>query len=344
MKAVFFEVSEEDENILKGLLSGSGIDASYHKERLWEGTASFAGDAEIVSVFINSEVRKSVLDALPNLKLIATRSMGFDHVDVAYATSKNIAVSSVPCYGVHTVAEFTFALILALSRNIIPAYHHLREDDSFSLKNLMGFDLHGKTIGVIGTGKIGRHAAAIAKGFGMNVLAFDKTPDEGMASQMGVEYVALPALLSRSDIVTIHVPYSQESHHLINKESVKGMKRGALLINTARGEIVETEALVWGLRDGIIAGAGLDVLEGERYMKEEAAFLVNGREEAMETKEGFKTILESHALVHDKRVVATPHMAFFSKEAVEDILRTTAENITGFASGAPRNVVGAAKK
>ncbi|MDO8561952.1 MAG: NAD(P)-dependent oxidoreductase [bacterium] len=339
MKAVFFEVSEEDETILKGLLSGSGIDVSYHKERLWEGTVSLAAGAEIISVFINSEVRKDVIDALPNLKLITTRSMGFDHIDVAYAASRNIAVSSVPGYGAHTVAEFTFALILTLSRKIIPAYHHLREDDSFSLKDLMGFDLHGRTLGVIGTGKIGRHVIAIAKGFGMNVLAFDRTPDQDLVSTMAVEFAPLPALLSRSDIVTIHVPYSEETRHLINKESVKGMKRGALLINTARGEIVDTEALVWGLSEGIIAGAGLDVLEGERYMKEEVAFLVNNREEAMETKEGFKTILESHALVHDRRVVATPHMAFFSKEAIEDILKTTAENITGFASGAPQNMV-----
>ena len=126
---------------------------------------------------------------------------------------------------------------------------------------------------------------------------------------------------------------------MINKENVSGIKRGALLVNTARGEIVETDALVWGLAEGIIAGVGLDVLEGERYMKEEAAFLINNREEAMETKEGFRTILESHALVHDRRVIATPHMAFFSKEAIDEILKTTAENIKGFASNAPQNTV-----
>ncbi|MCR4280743.1 MAG: NAD(P)-binding domain-containing protein [Candidatus Kaiserbacteria bacterium] len=337
MKAVFFEVSEEDEKILRGLMPG--IDAVFSKERLWQGNASLASGAEVISVFINSEVRKDVIDALPNLKFITTRSMGYDHIDVEYAKSKNIAVASVPCYGANTVAEFTFALILALSRKIIPAYHHLREYDSFALKDLMGMDLHGKTIGVVGTGKIGRNTINVAKGFGMNILAFDRTPDADLASNMGVEYSALPGLLSRADIVTIHVPYSADTHHLINKENVKGMKRGVLLINTARGEIVETEALVWGLAEGIIAGAGLDVLEGERYMKEEAGFLINNREEAMETKEGFRTILESHALVHDKRVIATPHMAFFSKEAMEDILKTTAENINGFASGTPKNVI-----
>lgn len=341
MKAVFFEASGEDEKILRGLMSG--IDASYHKERLWEGTVPLALDAEAVSVFINSEVRKDVIDALPNLKLIATRSMGFDHIDAAYAESKKVAVAAVPGYGSHTVAEFTFALILALSRKIIPAYHHLREEDSFSLKNLMGFDLHGKTIGVIGTGKIGRCTIAIAKGFGMRVIAYDIAPDAEFASRAEIEYAALPALLSRSDVVTIHVPHTKETHHLISKESVGQMKRGALLINTARGEIVETEAVVWGLSEGIIAGAGLDVLEGERYMKEEMAFLINSREDAMETKEGFRTILESHALVHDRRVVATPHMAFFSKEALEDILKTTAKNITGFSSGAPQNIVSPAK-
>lgn len=337
MKAVFFEVSEEDEKILRGLMPG--VEASFHKERLWEGNASLAQDAEAISVFINSEVRIDVIDVLPNLKLITTRSMGYDHIDVAYAKSKNIAVASVPCYGANTVAEFTFALILALSRKVIPAYHHLREDDSFSLKDLMGVDLYGKTIGVVGTGKIGRNTINIAKGFGMSVLAFDRTPDADLASNMGVEYSALPDLLSRADIVTIHVPYSAETHHLINKENVKRMKRGVLLINTARGEIVETEALVWGLAEGIIAGAGLDVLEGERYMKEEAGFLINNHEEAMETKEGFRTILESHALIHDKRVIATPHMAFFSKEAISEILKTTAENIMSFANGTPQNIV-----
>ena len=337
MKAVLFEVSEEDEKSLRRLMPG--IDVAFHKERLWQGNAYFAKDAEVISVFINSEVRKDVIDALPNLKLVTTRSMGYDHIDVAYAKSKNITVSSVPCYGANTVAEFTFALILALSRKIIPAYHNLREDDSFSLKNLMGFDLHGKTIGVIGTGKIGRHVIGIARGFEMNILAFDKTPDTEFASKTGFEYVSLPELLSRADIVTIHVPYSEETHHMINKENVSGIKRGALLVNTARGEIVETDALVWGLAEGIIAGVGLDVLEGERYMKEEAAFLINNREEAMETKEGFRTILESHALVHDRRVIATPHMAFFSKEAIDEILKTTAENIKGFANNAPQNVV-----
>lgn len=319
------------------------MDISLRKERLSPATAALASDAEVISVFINSEVRKDVIDALPRLKLITTRSMGYDHIDIAYAKSKNIAVSSVPCYGAHTVAEFTFALILALSRKIIPAYHHLREDDSFSLKDLMGFDLHGKTIGVIGTGKIGKQTIAIAKGFGMRVLACDPTPDAELASKEEVDYVPLSQLLARSDIVTIHVPYSDGTHHLINKENVGLLKRGAFLINTARGEIAETEALVWGLAEGIIAGVGLDVLEGERYMKEEAAFLVNGREEAMETKEGFRTILESHALIHDRRVVATPHMAFFSKEAVEEILRTTAENIMAFAAGAPKNVVSSGK-
>ncbi|MDO8481717.1 MAG: NAD(P)-dependent oxidoreductase [bacterium] len=341
MKAVFFEVSEDDEKILRGLMPG--IDASFHKERLSPETASFAAGAEAISVFINSEVRKDVIDALPNLKLITTRSMGFDHIDIAYAESKKIAVATVPGYGAHTVAEFTFALILALSRKIIPAYQHLREEDSFSLKNLMGFDLHGKTLGVIGTGKIGKHIISIAKGFGMRVLAFDRTPDTEFASKMEGENVSLPTLLAGSDIVTIHTPYSKETHHIINKESVKQMKRGVLLINTARGEIVETDALAWGLAEGIIAGAGLDVLEGERYMKDEAAFLINNLEEAMETKEGFKTILESHALVHDKRVIATPHMAFFSKEAIEEIMKTTAENITGFTSGTPQNIVSTAK-
>jgi len=372
MKIIFFETPDEDKTVLEGLLAGitstsgavgaTSMDVTFHKEKLTlENVANKAAGADIISVFINSEIKREIIDVLttgtaiasaiaPNLKLITTRSTGFDHIDVEYAKSKGIAVATVPAYGSRTVAEFAFALILALSRKIFPAYHHLRSDDCFDLSNLMGFDLNAKTIGIIGTGKIGKNSAKIAKGFNMNIIAFDLFPDQTFATEAGATYVDLPTLLSTADVVTIHAPYTKETHHLINKENIKLMKRGALLVNTARGEIVGTDALVWALDQNILAGVGLDVLEGERFMKEELELLANSTDgdtdgkstmgsRAEETRDTFKMILESNALIHDPRVIATPHMAFFSKEAVEDILKTTVNNITSFIKGDHQNLL-----
>jgi D-lactate dehydrogenase len=351
MKIIFFETPEEDKKVLEALFAGTaGVDVTFYKEKLTAENVAKATGAEVISVFINSEIRKEIIDALslspttPNLKLITTRSTGYDHIDVEYAKSKGIAVASVPAYGSRTVAEFAFALILALSRKIFPAYHHLRNDDSFDLSNLMGFDLNGKTIGIIGTGKIGKNSAKIAKGFNMNIIAFDLFPDHAFATEVGATYADLPTLLSTADVVTIHAPYTKETHHLINKENIKLMKRGALLVNTARGEIVDTDALVWALDQNILAGVGLDVLEGERFMKEEMNLLARDDEnefhlQIRQARDTFKMILESNALIHDPRVIATPHMAFFSKEAVEDILKTTVDNITSFMVGNGQNVI-----
>jgi D-lactate dehydrogenase len=359
MKIIFFETPDEDKKVLEGLFAGVNstagvekLDVTFYREKLTaENVATTAEGADVISVFINSEIKSEIIDALlsptvaPNLKLITTRSTGFDHIDVEYAKSKGIAVATVPAYGSRTVAEFAFALILALSRKIFPAYHHLRNDDSFDLSNLMGFDLNGKTIGVIGTGKIGKNSAKIAKGFNMSILAFDLFPDQAFATEVGAKYADLPTLLSTADVVTIHAPYTTETHHLINKENIKLMKRGALLVNTARGEIVDTDALVWALDQNILAGVGLDVLEGERFMKEELELLARNdagdtdEKQAKETRDTFKMILESNALIHDPRVIATPHMAFFSKEAVEDILKTTVDNITTFIAGKGQNLL-----
>jgi|ERR1035437_909129 D-lactate dehydrogenase len=341
MKIVFFETPHEDKEVLADLLGKNlpGNDITFFEEKLTLEKADSIADAECISVFINSIISKGVIDKLPKLKLITTRSTGYDHIDVTYANSKGISVASVPSYGSRTVAEFAFALILALSRKIFPAYHHLREEDSFDLSNLMGFDLYGKTIGVIGTGKIGKNAIKIAKGFDMNVIAYDLFPDTTFAAQAGYTYVDLNTLLSTSDIITIHAPYTKDTHHLINMSNISLVKKGALLVNTARGEIVETEALVWALNQNILAGVGLDVLEGERFMKEEMSLLAESATGKMQTKEDFKTLLESHTLIHDRRVIATPHMAFCSKEAVGEILKTTVDTIAGFVSGTPVNVI-----
>lgn len=333
MKTVFFETNEEEKKVLTGLLQD--ISAEFHEEKLNLENSNLAKDAEIVSIFVNSEISKEIIDSLPNLKLIVTRSTGFDHVDCVYAKEKGIAVSTVPSYGAHTVAEFAFALILDLSRKVSSANKHIREESNFDISNFRGFDLFEKTLGVVGTGKIGKNMIKIAKGFGMKIIAFDVFPDAKFATENDFQYLPLNEVLANSDIVTLHTPYNKDTHHLINNENIKLFKKGSYLINTARGEIVDTEALLYGLKEGIIAAAGLDVLEGERKLKEEAEFILRENTNVSD----FKTLLEDHMLMEMPNVVVTPHIAFDSREAETEILKTTAENIIAFNAGTSKNIV-----
>jgi len=202
---------------------------------------------------------------------------------------------------------------------------------------LRGFDLSGKTLGVIGTGKIGKNVIKIAKGFGMKVIACNLHPDLDFAKEFDFEYKDLPEVVSKADILTLHVPYSKENHHLINKENILKMKKGVYLINTARGELIDTDALIWGLHEGIIAGAGLDVLEGERQLKEEAEILSST--DTLPKREHYKTLLEDHILIDMPNVIVTPHIAFYSKEAEEAIITTTVDNIKGFIESKEINLV-----
>ena len=267
---------------------------------------------------------------LPNLKFIATRSTGFEHIDCEYAETKGIKVSNVPTYGSHTVAEFAFSLILNLSRNIINANNHLRGSMDFNFySSLQGFDLQGKTLGVIGTGRIGKNVVKIAKGFEMNVVAYDLFPDAKFAADNNFIYKSLLEVLGESDIVTIHTPYTKENHHLINKENISKMKKGIFVINTARGALIDTEALIWGINEGIIAGAGLDVLEGERDLKIENEIVGSNSSKQID----YKIIVEDQILIDMPNVIVTPHIAFYSKEAEEGIIKTTVENIKSFLSG-----------
>ncbi|MBI2113097.1 MAG: hydroxyacid dehydrogenase, partial [Candidatus Wildermuthbacteria bacterium] len=190
------------------------------------------------------------MEKFPNLKLIATRSTGYDHIDINECKKRGVAVASVPGYGENTVAEFTFALILGLSKKIFEGYHRIKEQGKFDLTGLQGFDLKGKTLGVIGTGRIGKHVIKIAKGMDMNVVAFDVMEDKETAQKLGFQYLALDELLGQSDIITLHVPYMKETHYLVNKNNIRRIKKGAYIINTSRGGIIETEALVAALRDG----------------------------------------------------------------------------------------------
>lgn len=332
MKITFFETTESERAALSELLKN--FDISFYSEKLSPETANLAKDSEVISVFINSEVKQPVIDLLPNLKMIQTRSTGFDHIDADYAKSKNVVVSTVPAYGSRTVAEFTFALLLALVRKIYDARHRLEEGSNFDITGLEGFELKGKTLGVIGTGRIGKNVISIARGFEMNVLAYDLYPDTAFASEKGIKYAELEEVLNNSDIVTLHTPYNKQSYHLLNAERIAQMKKGAYLINTARGELMDTDALIQALESGQIGGAGLDVLESERQLKEEAILLKEGAK-----ANDYRTLYENHVLMDMKNVVLTPHIAFYTKEGVLEILETTAKDITSFAEGKPINII-----
>ncbi|MFA5148075.1 MAG: hydroxyacid dehydrogenase [Candidatus Omnitrophota bacterium] len=296
-------------------------------------TASKFKDSEVISVFIGDKVTPEILKLLPALKFIATRSTGFDHIDLKACADKGIRVSNVPAYGEATVAEHTFALILSLSRNIHKAYVRTTKGD-FNLEGLMGFDLKGKTLGVIGAGHIGLHVVKMARGFGMDVLVFDTRKDSFLEEIMMFKYATFDDLLRNSDIITLHVPYNEKTRHLINRDNIKNLKKGALLINTARGGLIEPDALTWALDQGIIGGAGLDVLEGEEFIREERELLSKGF-----PAETMRTLLRNHILMKRDNVVITPHIAFNSREAVHRILETTAGNIIGFLDGKPRNII-----
>jgi len=332
MRATFFEATESERATLASILPG--IELAFYSEKLTPETAALAKSSEVVSVFLGSQITKDLLDLLPNLKLLQTRSTGYDHIDLASAKAKGIAVSNVPGYGAHTVAEFAFALILSLARKIFTARHQLMESDSFDISALQGFELRGKTIGVVGTGRIGKSVVKIANGLEMKIVAYDVFPDEKFAAEQKFEYVDLPALLAQSDIVTLHAPYNEKSHHLINKSNIGMMKKTALFINTARGELVETDALVRALESGTIAGAGLDVLEGERQLKDEAVLLRGDAEMA-----DYKVLFEDHVLMDMPNVVLTPHIAFDTVEGVREILEVTAKSIAAFAAGKPENLL-----
>lgn len=333
MKIIFFEIEEWEAEYLKQSLPGHNL--LFTKEKLDNDHLPDDGDVDAVSVFTKSKIDASVMAALPKLKLIATRTTGYDHIDIAEAGKRGITVSSVPSYGENTVAEFAMGLLLCISRKIFKSYDRIRETGSFSLDGLQGFDLKGKTIGVVGTGRIGRHLIKMAKGFDMNVIAYDAFPNEASSAELGFRYVSFEELLSSSDVISLHVPDLPSTRHMINMENINHIKRGAILINTARGTIVETSALVKALNDGILGGAGIDVLEEEVPIRDEREFLLSGRTD----EHNLKTILENHLLIDMENVIITPHNAFNTKEALERILKTTSENIVNFVAGVASNIV-----
>ena len=327
MKIAFFEVTQKEKNYIKKKLSRN-FDLQFYQEPLTDGFDSKAIlDASVISPFIYSVVSAKIISLIKKLKLIATRSTGFNHIDLTAAKKRKVAVANVPYYGENTVAEHTFALILALSRNLHKAYVRTSSND-FSIEGLRGFDLRGKTLGVVGAGSIGVHVIKIAKGFGMEIMAFDSKPNHILTELLDFNYVPLDELLKKSDIITLHCPYNQFTHHLINMNNIKKVKKGALFINTARSGIIEPKALYYAIEKNIFSGAGLDVFEGEELLKEENQMLTKNV-----SVEHLETLLKRNILLRRENVIITPHIAFDSMEAIERILDTTVENIISFLEG-----------
>ena len=331
MKITFFEIKGWEKKILRRGLKNFQLE--FVSEPLSLKNIKAATGSEIISVFIYSKVNREILNKLSKVKLIATRSTGFDHIDLKECRRRKITVCNVPFYGENTVAEHTFALILSLSRNIYKSYARRLKDD-FSIEGLEGFDLKGKTIGVIGAGHIGLHVIKIARGFGMNVLAYDVHQDKFLEEVLEFKYASLEDVLRNSDIITIHTPALPSTYHLINRQNINLIKKGAILINTSRGSVVETEVLIEALDRKILAGAGLDVLEGEELIKEEKQLLYDQKK-----VQALQKLIQDHILLNKDNVVYTPHIGFYSREALERILKTTIKNILGFVQGQEQNIV-----
>ncbi len=331
MRIAFFEIKDWEQRYLADRLPETT--AHFESGSLDAARLTALRDVECLSVFIYSRVTPEALAALPALRMIATRSTGFDHIDLEACRKRGVAVSNVPSYGENTVAEHTFALLLMLSRKVHQSYAQVRAG-RVDLAGLTGFDLQGKTIGVIGAGRIGLHVIRIARGFGMPVLACDVRRDPFLADLLGFRYVEMERVLGESDIVTLHCPLTPATRHLIGREQIRQMKPGALLVNTARGALVDTDALVEALESGQLGGAGLDVLEGEELIKEEKQLL----HEKLDV-ERLHAAVRNRVLLAREDVVFTPHNAFNSHEALVRILDTTLANLQAYRAGQPVNRV-----
>lgn len=311
-----------------------GYDVSYVSNPIDITTVS--QDTEILSVFVSSTVTKECIDKMPNLKLIATRSTGYDHIDVSYAISKGIIVTSVPSYGENTVAEYAFGLLLALTRKIPDTVRLTKENVCVPPEAIRGIDLAGKTLGIIGTGRIGKKVIAMGKGFGMNVIAYDPYQDTKAAETLGYTYATLDEVFKTADVISLHVPANDINYHMINRESLMLMKQGVYIINTARGELIDTQALLEALQTNKVAGVGLDVCEGEELLKKKCSIdMFTAATSDLLLKESAElTLLKSMP-----NVLLTPHVAYDTVEAIRRICGTTIDSITSFASGEIKNKV-----
>jgi D-lactate dehydrogenase len=323
MKIAYITPNKGEEEIVTNLLSEHEV--VFIHEPLFDTVPENILEVEVLSIFVNSKLTKEMLDTMPNLKVIALRSTGFDHVAVAEAKARGIIVTYVPHYGSQTVAEYTFGLMLSLSRRVNSMYELLRHEGSVDVERFEGFDLSGKTLGVIGTGAIGKKVCEIAHGFNMQVVAYDIYPDDTFADKEGFRYGSLDEVLQVADVLTFHVPATDDNYHMLNAETIAKMKSGAYVINTARGVLIDTVALIRALKSGHLAGAGLDVFEGEEYLKDEMKLLDSSNKNVDESV--YRSFVVEHELLDMENVIMTPHMAFNTKEAKQEITETTIENI-----------------
>jgi D-lactate dehydrogenase len=346
MNIAFSETETGEEDYFEKALEG-------HRIEFCESASDCAADTEAVSIFINSKIDSGFLDEHPALRLIASRSTTDDHIQLDACSRRGVTVCNVGSYGDHTVPEHIFALILAICRKLRAAFE-VTAGRRFSYEELRGAELHGKTFGVIGTGRIGRQALRLAKAFGMETIGSDSHRDPEAAASLGFRYVSFLTLLNDSDVISINLPLNSRTYHLFNRETFAKCRRGVILINTARGAIIDTEALIEALDAGIVAGAGLDVLEDERVMRKKAAHILTEQiverlHDAFAPLEPFgsdpvrisevRRLMHNSTLIGHPNVIATPHIAFNSYEALARINRTTVDNINAFLAGAPQNVV-----
>lgn len=331
-KIVFFEVEPWEQEYLRDKIQHLG-ELEFYSHRLTLDNIHQAQGAEYLVVFVYSDLSHHTLDHLKNLRGIATMSVGADHIDLRETESRRIIVSNVPSYGPNTVAEHTIALLLAMSRNLFPSIERTKEG-KFEYAGLTGWDLMGKTIGIIGTGKIGAQVGRIAKGLGMRLVGFDPKPNPELTDKLGLEYLTLPQLYHCADILTLHVPLTDGNKHMLDKEQFAQMKHGVVIVNTARGGLINADALLEALNSGQVKQAGIDVLEDEGLLKEEKEFF-----SPYFKLEDYQTAMANHALMRHPKVLVTPHNAFNSQESLRNILATTIENLEGMTSGDPVNLV-----
>lgn len=321
MKTIVFSTKPYDRRFLESANQAHGHELTFLDPRLGSQTAALATGHTAVCVFVNDCLDADVLCQLADLgvKFVALRCAGYNNVDLSAASSHGIAVARVPAYSPYAVAEHTLALILALNRKIHRAYNRVREGN-FAIEGLLGFDLHGKTVGVVGTGRIGAIVARLLHGFGCRVLAYDVTPNSECEA-FGVEYVDFDTLIDSSDIVTLHCPLTPQTHHMISAKNIGRMKPGAMLVNTSRGALIDARAVITGLKSKRIGSVALDVYE------EEADFFFEDLSGEMILDDVLARLLTF------PNVLITSHQAFFTHEAMQNIANTTLANITGFEQG-----------
>lgn len=319
-----FDTKRYDRDALQSASTAGLIDWRFLDFRLTRDTAATASGARAVCVFVNDQLDRPCLEAIAaqGIQLVALRCTGFNNVDLTAAAELGLTVTRVPVYSPHAVAEHAVALLLTLNRKIHRSFNRVRELN-FSLDGLVGFDLHGKTAGIMGTGKIGRIVATILRGFGMKVLAYDPYPNADWAKENGVQYVEAAELAKVSDVISLHIPLTPETRHIVDKESLALMKPGAILINVSRGGLIEAAALIEALKSGRLGGVGLDV-----YEEEEGIFFEDLSGQVLQDDELARLLTFPNALI-------TSHQAFLTREALSDIARTTIANLEALERGLP---------